>query len=345
MAMSPPPIELLTPFERWSFSLMDRLQREVQPFGNLWLRHITQRWMDLGSSRMLIPVGIERIAAKAWSFTPNTAVWNATGQPACNVPMHWNADNLPIGVQFGVSMGGDGKSPARGAKMYLESPNDDAASTGVLEIRVPARARVWVKCGTADVEARGMEGGLDIAVIGGKVRVQSSPRELQIEAMDASVAIDGTPAWLRAKTATGDITLAEGKETNDHIAWSKKRGGTYMPTPIVYGDYLYTCSNNGVLTCYDAKSGERIYQQRAAGQSNAFSASPIAADGKLYLAGEDGDVFVVKAGKEYQLLATNPMGEVMMATPAISQGMLFIRTIGHVYGIADTSATKSKAAK
>lgn len=62
MAMSPPPIELLTPFERWSFSLMDRLQREVQPFGNLWLRHITQRWMDLGSSRMLIPVGIERIA-------------------------------------------------------------------------------------------------------------------------------------------------------------------------------------------------------------------------------------------------------------------------------------------
>lgn len=153
------------------------------------------------------------------------------------------------------------------------------------------------------------------------------------------------PIYAIKPTATGDITLAEGKETNDHIAWSKKRGGTYMPTPIVYGDYLYTCSNNGVLTCYDAKSGERIYQQRAAGQSNAFSASPIAADGKLYLAGEDGDVFVVKAGKEYQLLATNPMGEVMMATPAISQGMLFIRTIGHVYGIADTSATKSKAAK
>lgn len=118
--------------------------------------------------------------------------------------------SLPPAVRMEMGIGGDGRSPARGAKMYLESPNDDAASTGVLEIRVPARARVWVKCGTADVEARGMEGGLDIAVIGGGVRVQSSPRELQIEAMDASVAIDGTPAWLRAKTATGDITLRGG---------------------------------------------------------------------------------------------------------------------------------------
>ena len=108
-----------------------------------------------------------------------------------------------------------------------------------------------------------------------------------------------------------------------------------MPTPLVYGDYLYTCSNNGVLTCYQAKTGERVYQQRVAGQSNAFSASPVAADGKLYFAGEDGDVFVIKAGPTYELLATNPVGGVMMATPAISDGMIFIRTIGHVYGITE----------
>jgi len=120
--------------------------------------------------------------------------------------------SLPPAVRMELGIGGDGRTPARGAKMYLESPNDDAASTGVLEIRVPARARVWVKCGTADVEARGMDGGLDIAVIGGKVHVLSSPRELQVEAMDASVTIDGTPAWLRAKTATGDITLRGGSE-------------------------------------------------------------------------------------------------------------------------------------
>jgi outer membrane protein assembly factor BamB len=153
------------------------------------------------------------------------------------------------------------------------------------------------------------------------------------------------PVYAIKPTAMGDISLAEGKETNDHIAWSKKRDGTYMPTPIVYGDHLYTCSNNGVLICYDAKTGEKIYQQRIAGQSNAFTASPIAADGRLYFAGEDGDVFVVKAGPTYELLATNPMGEVLMATPAVSDGMIFVRSIGHVYGIADGSALKSNASK
>ncbi|MFN0083855.1 MAG: PQQ-binding-like beta-propeller repeat protein [Blastocatellia bacterium] len=154
------------------------------------------------------------------------------------------------------------------------------------------------------------------------------------------------PIYAIRPTAAGDISLAEGKESNDHIAWSKKRGGTYMPTPIVYGDHLYTCSNNGVLTCYDAKTGERIYQQRIAGQSNAFSASPVAGDGKLYFSGEDGDIFVVKAGPGYELLATNPMGEVMMSTPAISGGMLIVRTISHVYGIAESSAAaKPKASK
>jgi len=153
------------------------------------------------------------------------------------------------------------------------------------------------------------------------------------------------PIYAIKPTASGDISLAEGKESNDHIAWSKKRGGTYMPTPIVYGDHLYTCSNNGVLTCYDARTGERIYQQRIAGQSSSFTASPIAADGKLYFAGEDGDVFVVKAGTQYELIATNPIGEVIMATPAISEGMIFVRTISHVYGIADASAIKQKAAK
>ncbi len=143
------------------------------------------------------------------------------------------------------------------------------------------------------------------------------------------------PIYAIKPSASGDISLAEGSESNDHIAWSKKRGGTYMPTPLVYGDYLYTCSNSGVLTCYQAKTDERVYQQRVAGQSNAFSASPVAADGKLYFAGEDGDVFVIKAGPTYELLATNPVGEVMMATPAISDGMIFIRTIGHVYGITE----------
>jgi outer membrane protein assembly factor BamB len=107
-----------------------------------------------------------------------------------------------------------------------------------------------------------------------------------------------------------------------------------MPTPIVYGDYFYACNNQGILTCYNAKNGERIYQQRI-GEGGAYSASPVAADGKLYFSSEDGDVAVVKAGPKYELLSMNPVGEVIMATPAISGGMLFIRTQHHVFGIAE----------
>ena len=148
------------------------------------------------------------------------------------------------------------------------------------------------------------------------------------------------PIYAIRAGATGDISLKDGKESNEHIAWSKKRGGPYMPTPIVYGDYLYTCSNNGVVTCYNAKTGERVYQQRIAERGGAFSASPVAADGKIYLSSEDGEIFVFKAGPKHELLATNPMGEVLMATPAISDGMIIVRGLRHVFGIGESQTPK-----
>ena len=147
---------------------------------------------------------------------------------------------------------------------------------------------------------------------------------------------------IKVGAANGDITLAKDKETNDFIAWSKQRGGPYMPTPIVYGGHFYTCSNNGVLTAYDAKTGERIYQERIAGRGGAFTASPVAADGKLYFTSEDGEIFVIKAGPKYELLSTNAMNEVCMATPAISDGTLFVRAQKHLYAIAEPAAVKTK---
>ena len=136
----------------------------------------------------------------------------------------------------------------------------------------------------------------------------------------------------------GDLTLKEGKESSDFIAWSKQRGGPYMPTPIVYGDLLYTCSNQGVFTAYNAKTGERVYQERLGGTGAAFTASPVASDGKIFLSSEDGDVFVVKAGPKYELLSKNPVGEVMMATPAISDGLLIVRTVSHLYAFGEAPA-------
>jgi len=149
------------------------------------------------------------------------------------------------------------------------------------------------------------------------------------------------PIYAIRPGATGDITLKDGASTNNFIAWSKQRGGPYMPTPIVYGDILYTCSNQGVLTAYNADTGERLYQERLGGTGGAFTSSPVASDGKLYLSSEDGDIFVVKTGPKYELLSKNPVGEVMMASPAISGGMVIVRAINHVFAFGEATTTSA----
>jgi outer membrane protein assembly factor BamB len=85
-----------------------------------------------------------------------------------------------------------------------------------------------------------------------------------------------------------------------------------------------------------------IYKQRLGDKGGAYSASPIAADGKIYFASEDGDIFVVKAGPKYELLTVNPMDEVLTATPAISDGMIIVRGQKHLFGIAEISANNPK---
>jgi len=137
--------------------------------------------------------------------------------------------------------------------------------------------------------------------------------------------------------ASGDISLKEGEETNASLAYRVARGSSYTGTPLVYGEFMYISGDNGVLRVFEAKTGKQLYEQRLPGT---FSASPVAADGKVYLASEDGDVFVVRAGATYELLATNPMGEPLMATPAISGGLLIVRSQGYVYAIGERAPPK-----
>jgi outer membrane protein assembly factor BamB len=143
------------------------------------------------------------------------------------------------------------------------------------------------------------------------------------------------PIYAVKPTASGDITLKDGESSNAHIAWSYMRDGAYMQTPIVYGDILYVCRDNGVLTALDAKTGTRHYQARLGDGKTGFSASAVASGGRLYFTSEDGDVYVVKAGPTYELLATNSLGEVAMATPAISEGTLIFRTRNHLVAVGE----------
>jgi outer membrane protein assembly factor BamB len=134
-------------------------------------------------------------------------------------------------------------------------------------------------------------------------------------------------------TATGDISIGAAQERGAHVAWRKTRGSPYTPTPIVYDSLLYVCNDNGVLTVYDAATGAQVYTHRIGTTNSTFSASPVAGRGHLYFSSEDGEVFVVKAGRVYELVATNRMGEALMATPAISDGMLIVRGQQHVLAV------------
>ena len=142
-----------------------------------------------------------------------------------------------------------------------------------------------------------------------------------------------SPVYAIRDTATGDVSLKDGAATNAAVAWSYPRGGGYMSTPLAYRGILYVVTYNGVLTAYDAKTGEKKYTQRLAEGTSAFTASPVAADDKVYLASEDGRVFVLKAGPAYELLATNDMAESTLATPAFSEGLMFWRTQNHVLAV------------
>ena len=141
------------------------------------------------------------------------------------------------------------------------------------------------------------------------------------------------PIYAIKMGSKGDLTLKDGKDSSDAIAWSKKTGGSYLPSPILYGDYLYLVNNNGILTAYEAKTGTRAYQQRV-GPGGSFTASPIAGAGKLYIATEEGDVYVVKAGAQFELLAKNSVGEPVLATPALSGDLLLVRGAKHLFAIA-----------
>jgi outer membrane protein assembly factor BamB len=141
------------------------------------------------------------------------------------------------------------------------------------------------------------------------------------------------PVFAIRAGATGDITLEKDQTSNEYVAWSEQKRGPYMPTPVIYRGYLYTINNNGRLSCYNFETGEQVYREKLPHRSSGFSGSPVASDGKILLPSEDGDVFVVKAGPEYELLATNDTGELLMASPALSDKILYVRARHHVFAI------------
>jgi outer membrane protein assembly factor BamB len=140
-----------------------------------------------------------------------------------------------------------------------------------------------------------------------------------------------SPFYAVSPSARGDITpRRNADDLPDGLTWWEPRGGTYIPTPIIVGDLLYTCTSGGVLSVREARTGSLVYEKRVGGQ---YSSSSVATEKHLYLCSEDGVVSVIKTGREYESAAGNKMGEPLFATPAIAGNRLIIRTTRHLYSI------------
>ena len=133
------------------------------------------------------------------------------------------------------------------------------------------------------------------------------------------------PLFAVRPSAEGDISLKEGSASNDSVVWSVPYGGSYISTPVVYRGYIYLANHNGALRCFDFKTGQKMYEERL-GTDASCSSSLVAADGKIYCPVEQGSVHVIKAGPKLEKLAKNELGAPCLATPAISQGVIYFRT-------------------
>jgi outer membrane protein assembly factor BamB len=261
-------------------------------------------------------------------FSDPTAQWETGSSPI----LHDNVVVVQVDVQKGSFLGA---FDARDGRELWRTPRADVPtwSTPALH-EVNGRTQLvvngWRHIGAYDFktgkEVWRLTGGGDIPV----------PTPVVQDGLIYITNAHGpqAPVYAIRETATGDITLAQGASSNQGIAWSVPRDGGYMCTPLVYRGLVYIVKYNGVLTAYDAKSGEVKYQQRLAGGKSAFTSSPVASDGKVYLASEEGHVYVLKAGPTFEQIAENDMGESVLATPAISEGLLIYRTQGSVVAVA-----------
>ncbi len=134
--------------------------------------------------------------------------------------------------------------------------------------------------------------------------------------------------------ASGDLTPEDSAGTlKPGVAWNHDRLGNYMQTPIVIGDLLFGCADTGLVTCFDAKTGTVRFSERLSKTSEGYTASPVSDGRHLFFTSELGNVFVVPVAEKFSVIATNPLGETCLSTPAISGGAMFFRTAGKLISV------------
>lgn len=141
-----------------------------------------------------------------------------------------------------------------------------------------------------------------------------------------------SPILAISTEATGDITLKGTATSNNFVKWSIPRGGSYMHTMLLYRDHLYNMDWNGTIKCMDPLTGRELFNGKL-GKAKSFVASPVAADGRIYIIDEDGTVYIIKDSSSLEILAEIPMNDVSLVAPAITDGMIIFRTQKYLIGV------------
>jgi outer membrane protein assembly factor BamB len=145
------------------------------------------------------------------------------------------------------------------------------------------------------------------------------------------------PIYAILPGASGDLSIKKGESTNKFVAWSSSKIGSYNPSPILVENRLYVLYDRGILGCFDAATGQEIYKERLVGGAGQFTSSPWSYNGKIFVANEDGDTWVIPAGDTFTVSHINKLHEMFMATPAIAKGSLIMRGRHNLYCIKDAA--------
>jgi outer membrane protein assembly factor BamB len=226
---------------------------------------------------------------------------------------------------------------ARNGKEIWRTPREDVASWSTPLIAAsPGRAQIIVS-GWKHLGGYSLADGRELWQLheGGDMPVASP-----ILAGDLAILTSGHGKYrpMRAVRldAAGDITPPEMGATNQAVLWCHPRKGNYLQTPIAVGELIWGCSNDGIVSCFDRRTGAIQYEERIGNGAQGFTSSPVAAGDRIYFTGEQGEVFVLPAAPAFSVLATNQLGGICLASPAVSDGTLYFRTTEKLLAIGAT---------
>jgi outer membrane protein assembly factor BamB len=270
--------------------------------------------VDLGR----LDLGAYDIPTYEWGPASSPIIWNNLVILQCDT----QADSFLLALD------------AATGKTVWKTPREELPSWGTPTIAVTPSGPQLITNAANYIRGYDPNTGKELWRLGGSSKITAPT---PVYADDLIVVASGRrpekPIFVIRPNARGDVTLPQGKTNSDAIVWSMTGRGSYMPTPIVYRGTLYVLANQGLFDAYDLKTGKEIYRQRLDLIGSGYSASPVAADGKIYLSNEDGEISVIAAGEKFSQIATNSMGEMLMATPALSDGVMYVRSSTSLFAI------------